>query len=395
MLTRLTLPQAAGPHATLACGAWLKNTACLLDGRDSLWSPLHGDLGDPANCDALDASLDALVAHAGAAGAGRIAAVAHDLHPDFHSTRVAVAWADRLGVPAVGVQHHHAHVAAVQAECGHAGPVVGLALDGVGLGTDGTAWGGELLWVDGAAMRRLGHLPVLALPGGDAAARDPWRMAAALLHAAGRGGEIGPRLAPAVGEASARGVQAMLERGLHCPATTGAGRWFDAAAGLLGICHRQTHEAEAAIALERLAAQHLAEQPALADDWHGDHGLDLLPLLPTLLACADGGQAARGAALFHLVLADGLARAAAEAAAAHGLGAVVLSGGCFFNRVLAQRVSQGLAARGLQVLRPPVLSCGDAGLALGQAWVAAQALQAPARADFAPTQAAVESMLET
>ena len=131
------LPRSAGARV-LACGAWLKNTACLLDGDRVQWSAQHGDLRDPAACAALEASIEQLVAQAH----GPIDAVAHDLHPDFHSTRVALGWAQRLGVPAVAVQHHHAHLAAVQAEHGVVEPVVGLALDGVGLGTDGTAWGG-------------------------------------------------------------------------------------------------------------------------------------------------------------------------------------------------------------------------------------------------------------
>ncbi len=147
----------------LACGAWLKNAACLLDAQGQAhWTAVHGDLSDPAACAALEASARVLLQQH-----GPVAAVAHDLHPDFFSSRLAMDLAESLGVPAIGVQHHHAHIAAVVAEHGLKGPVIGLALDGVGLGTDDTPWGGELLWMDGAQWRRLGHLHPLALPGGD------------------------------------------------------------------------------------------------------------------------------------------------------------------------------------------------------------------------------------
>ena len=142
-----TLPGARVWPPVLACGAWLKNSACLLQGDQVVWSPVHGDLGDPDTCLALERSLERLLTRAEAP----LRAIAHDLHPDFHSTRLAVDTAARLGVPALGVQHHHAHIAALQAEHALAGPVLGLALDGVGLGTDGNAWGGELLWVDHVA----------------------------------------------------------------------------------------------------------------------------------------------------------------------------------------------------------------------------------------------------
>ncbi|MFT3858753.1 MAG: hypothetical protein QM742_15075 [Aquabacterium sp.] len=174
-----TLPRPV-PRRVLAFGAWLKNTACRLDGDQVTWSPLHGDLAEPAQCEALEASAEALAA------LGEVDVIVHDLHPDFFSTRLAQAWSERLGVPAIGVQHHHAHIAALQAEHGIAGPLLGLALDGVGLGTDGTAWGGEGLWVDAAQWQRLGHLTPLHLPGGDVAAREPWRMAAAACHLLGR-----------------------------------------------------------------------------------------------------------------------------------------------------------------------------------------------------------------
>ena len=193
----------------LAVGAWLKNAACLVLRGQPHWSPVHGDLSDPAACEALEQSVQALLRQAVAAGAP-VRAIAHDLHPDFFSTQLAIATAEALGVPAVGVQHHHAHLAAVVAEHGIDGPVVGLALDGVGLGTDGTPWGGELLWLDGARWERLGHLRPLALPGGDRAAREPWRMAASALHALGQGDQIVSRFGPAVGEAVAVGVRQML-----------------------------------------------------------------------------------------------------------------------------------------------------------------------------------------
>lgn len=361
-LAAFTLPRAA-PRRVLACGAFLKNTACLLDG-DHVWlSPVHGDLDTPQASAALAASIDALLRLAG----GRVDAVAHDLHPDFDSTRRAQALAAQLGVPAVGVQHHHAHIAAVQAECGGGAPAIGLALDGVGLGCDGTAWGGEVLWVQGARMRRLGHLGELMLPGGDAAAREPWRMAAAALHAIGRAHEIVPRLGALVGERRAATVQTLLARRLHCPVTTSAGRWFDAAAGLVAWDGRPQAEAEAAMALERLASAWLAGHPAPI--WDAP-GLDLRPLLAGLLEQGDPAQAA---ALFHAGLAQALAEAAIAAARAEGIGTVMLAGGCFHNRVLGELLMARLAAAGLALRRPERWGCGDAGLAPGQAWVAAHA----------------------
>lgn len=368
----LPLP-APAPARVLACGAFLKNTACLVDGRQVWWSPLHGDLSAPEACRALQASIQALVACA----TGPIAAVAHDLHPDFHSTRLALDWAQRLGVPAVAVQHHHAHIGVLQAEQGLADerPLIGLALDGVGLGSDGLAWGGEVLCVRGRHCERVAHLPLLPLPGGDVAAREPWRLAAAVLHQLGRGDEILPRLAPQVGEALARGVQQMLARGLNCPLSSSAGRWFDAAAGLLGLSVRQTQEAEAAMALEGAASAWLAQAGRRALTLDIDvPSLDLLPLFDRL---RDETEPGRGAARFHLTLARGLVQAAVQAAASAGATQVALGGGCFFNRVLLHEVSTGLRATGLSVLQPGPEGFGDAGLALGQAWVAGLQITGP------------------
>ena len=359
----------------LAVGAWLKNAACLLVGGVPQASAPHGDLSDPQACIALEASVAAWLRDA----SRPIRAIAHDLHPDFFSTRLALRLAAELGVPAIGVQHHHAHIAAVMAEHAVTEPVIGLALDGVGLGTDGQAWGGELLWVGGdAAWERLGHLWPLGLAGGDVAAREPWRMAVAGLHALGRTDEISDRFGAAVGPAVARGVQQMLARNLNCPPSSSMGRWFDAAAAALGLSLRQSHEAEAAITLERSAARWLTSgrEPVAIDAAEIDARgvLDLRPLLARLF---DTPAAAvdEGAAWFHAALAMSLAQWAAAAAERADVRTVCLGGGCFFNAILTERVTRHLQMRGLRVLRPLRYSCGDGGLALGQAWVAAHQLR--------------------
>jgi hydrogenase maturation protein HypF len=375
------LPGSA-PRRVLACGAYLKNRACLIDGDQVHWSALHGDLGDPESRHALTQSVDALLAQA----RGPLHAVAHDLHPDFYSTQLANTRAQRLGVPAVGVQHHHAHIAVVLAEQGVTVPVIGVALDGMGIGTDGAAWGGEVLWVGGVEQsvkseaienpvmvkhwKRLDHLAPLALPGGDMAAREPWRMAAAVLFALGRGDEIETRFAPLVGPA-AKTVHAMLQRGVNCPRTSSTGRWFDAAAGAMGISVRQSHEAEAAMALEQLAGDWLAQHRAFTFPWTS---LDLHPVVADFFALQGQGAAAlaMGAAQFHLALAGGLAHSAIAAAVQHGIHHVVLGGGCLANRVLGQALRAVLQDAGLQVLQPQIAGCGDECLALGQAWVAAR-----------------------
>lgn len=367
------LPGAA-PARVLGCGAFLKNSACIVDGDRVAWSSLHGDLVDAATCLKLEASVDRLCRQA----RGRLQAIAHDLHPDFYSTRLAAALAAQLQVPAVPVQHHHAHIAAVVATRGIADPVIGIALDGVGLGNDGQAWGGELLWVGGARAvgdwRRVAHLHPLLLPGGDIAAREPWRLAAAVLHEGGRGDEIISRFSPIVGQQAARIVQAMLARKLNCPSTSSAGRWFDAAAGALGLSVRLSAEAEAAQALEARATDWLRRHPGFAQPWES---LDLRPVVEALFDIApdDAEGVARGAAGFHLALVGGLAQAAIVAARETSTRDVVLGGGCFRNQVLRERLRDALNSAGLRVHLASVADCGDAGLALGQAWIGAYVLE--------------------
>jgi hydrogenase maturation protein HypF len=354
-------------------GAWFKNTVCLAQGNQAWISHTVGDLFQAEACLAHEATVRELLQALAAMGKKPVA-IAHDLHPDLHSTRFAVQLAAELGVEAIGVQHHHAHIAAIAAEHGSSGPMLGLALDGVGLGTDGKAWGGELLSVDGAHFVRLGHLRPLALPGGDRAARDPWRMAAAVLFDLGRGEEIALRFAD---QAGAEIVATMLSKGLNSPRTSSMGRVFDAAAGLLGICLKMEFEAEAAIALEQSAAGYVEAHgwPApLESGWHIDASgeLDLLPLLGALSSEPD---TAFGAALFHATLVAALLHWVSRAAEATGIERLACGGGCFFNKLLRSGLAEKVPATGLELLLPKRLLTGDTAISLGQAWVAIHQLE--------------------
>jgi hydrogenase maturation protein HypF len=376
--------------SVLAMGAMLKATVCITQGDRAMVSPHVGDLDSPATREVYAALAERWPAWLDT----QPDAVACDLHPDFFSTQMAAQLAqslpDRHGstqpLPLIQVQHHHAHVAALQAEHGVRTPVIGLALDGVGLGTDGVAWGGELLWGDAARWSRLGHLTPIRLAGGDVAAREPWRMAAACLHLLGRGNEAPARLGQYHSDAGVRVLMTMLDKGLNSPWATGAGRWFDVAAGILGRGERQAFEAEAAIALEQAATAWLQDHPVDPDPAdtpiQADGTLDLLPLMARLWTLADALPEPLwpGAARFHVALADGLARWAWGAALAHDCSTVVLGGGCFYNKLLVARLHEGLARmaheQGLpapRILQAQALSCGDAGLALGQAWAVAHA----------------------
>lgn len=350
----------------MALGAWFKNTLCCTSGAQAFVSRSAGDLATPEACVAHEQMARALLERMDE----KPQAIACDLHPDFHSSRFAAQLAAELDVPLVAVQHHHAHIAAVCAEHGVTEPVLGLALDGVGLGTDGSAWGGELLRVAGTGFERIGHLRPLPLPGGDKAAQEPWRMAAAVLHELGRGNEITQRFAD---EPAAATLVTMLQRNLNCPRSSGMGRAFDAAAGLLGLCRKMDFEAQAAIALEQAATRHIAAHgwpEPLADGWRigADGELDLLPLFAAL---ADMADAEYGAALFHATLVAALDELVQRAVRHSGIATVACGGGCFFNKLLSDGLREQFAAARIGMLLPRKLLPGDSAIALGQAWVAA------------------------
>lgn len=351
-----------GPDV-LAFGAYLKNTVCLTRAREAFVSQHIGSLDNAATLGFLEET----VAHLRQILDVQPQRVAHDLHPDYPSTRLALAFAAEHGIPAIGVGHHHAHIAAVCAEHGIDEPVLGLAIDGVGLGPDGGLWGGELLRVDGADCQRLGHLAPLPLPGGDRAAREPWRMACAALHALGRADEIPAFIAQHYPERDGAALARLLEKGIHCPPTTSLGRVFDAAAGLLGLRASMAYEGQAAMELEALALRHGPATP-MTDDWKidADQVLHLWPLLSSL----GGGDPATAAARFHATLAAALADWLARAAEASGIHRVAISGGCALNRALIAPLTERLQAMDIEALFATRTPPGDGSIGLGQAWVA-------------------------
>ncbi|MBR1164777.1 carbamoyltransferase HypF [Bradyrhizobium elkanii] len=338
----------------LAVGGALKSTVTITRGTEAFVSQHIGDLDTAEGICVFEQTIHHLTSTLDV----EPVVIAHDMHPDMASTRFAQA----SGRALVAVQHHHAHAAAVIAEHGHAGPALALVLDGHGFGSDGGNWGGELLLCEGTRFRRIGHLAPLQMPGGDRAAREPWRMASAILQALGRGHEIGPRFAA---QRQAGRVSALLDQAGGAT-TTSAGRLFDAAAALLGVASLQSYEGEAAMKLEALVRR----TEIFEAGWTVDRGvLSLRPLFSRLIA--DSIDAADGAGLFHGTFAAACIDWVRRAARKTGVNTIVLSGGCFLNAVLADEIERGCRSAGLTPLVPRQLPPNDGGLSLGQAWIAA------------------------
>jgi hydrogenase maturation protein HypF len=351
-----------GP-TVLALGGHLKNTVCVVKGREAYLSQHIGGLDNAAAI----AFLEETVAHLLAILDVRPDVIAHDLHPDYASTREALRLAQHWGVPAVAVPHHHAHIASICAEHGLDGALLGLALDGVGLGQDGGLWGGELLLVNGAHCERLGHLRPMRLPGGDRAAREPWRVAVGVLHDAGRSDLIQPWLRKRYPYREAGPLLTMLQRNLNCPSTTSMGRLFDAAAGLLGVRDQNYYEGQAAMELEGLAQQAGPVLPI--EDGFLLHG-DVLDFAPLLVRLAECNSASMGAAWFHATVAHGLAHWLIAAAKQSQLTRVAVGGGCAMNEILMGYLRNALSEAGIRLVEARRVPPNDGGLALGQAWIA-------------------------
>ena len=352
---------ADGP-SVLAVGADLKNTVTLTRGREAFVSQHIGDLDDRETIRFRNETI----AHLRSILAVEPEFVACDLHPDFQSTRSA----EGSGLPCARVQHHLAHVAAVAAEHALRGPILGVALDGQGCGTDGAPWGGELIVLDGADWERIGHLEALALPGGDRAAREPWRMGVAMLDRLGRLGAV-ERFFPDAPNA-ARLAQSFA-RGARFPMTTSLGRLFDAAAALSGVCLEQRYEGQAAMEFEALVATPRAGEKL----WRIETGrLDMAPLMAAMIEAGLRGREA--AELFHGALIGALDEWIGAAAAARGLAQIALGGGCLMNKVLADGLCARLRARGLKPYLPRAVPANDGGVSLGQAAFALTRIRAGA-----------------
>ncbi len=301
-------------------------------------------------------------------------AVVHDLHPDYMTTAFAREFATARGIPALAVQHHVAHIHAVMAENACDGALIGLALDGTGYGEDGTLWGGECLLVDNEELshERLAHLSPVPLPGGEAAIREPWRIARGFLHELGLDAP-GARPWPWLAEhaPAAAMVDQMLARGLNCPRSTSCGRLFDGVSAMLGLKLTAGYEAEAAIALEHAQDPAAPEDPAYAPALRTDRQpaeLDTLGLFARVYGDWEAGvPVAVVARRFHLGLVRGLADMASAFAAATGLTRVGLSGGVMLNLTLATLLPRALRERGLEPLTHTALPPGDACISLGQA----------------------------
>ena len=381
----LAVPLPFDAPPLLAVGGHLKNVFALARGRFAYQSQ---HLGDLENVTGLDFFREALQ-HLMHTFEIEPEAVVHDLHPGYLSTSWAKEWAAERNLPLIAVQHHHAHIAACMAEHGIESPAIGLSLDGTGYGTDGRIWGGEVLicQLDGpdpGQFERFAHLDYVSMPGGEAAIREPWRMALGHLHHAGFDVES-PEVLALLGAKpqEARVLKRMIERELNTPLTSSCGRLFDAVAAVVLGRGAVDYEAQAAIELEGVCV----DEPDVTGSGytlellHGDWNtrkparISAISLWKEFLEDlrADVSKS-RIAARFHAGVAAAFIGAAKIAHENTGIEKVALSGGCLHNRRLARLLCAGLEEEGFQVFEHRSVSPGDGGLSYGQAAVAAAIL---------------------
>ncbi|HEX9895203.1 MAG TPA: carbamoyltransferase HypF [Gemmatimonadales bacterium] len=357
------------PVPLLAVGPHQKNTATLVHGNVAYITPHVGDL---ENLETLD-QFQHLTRSYQRLFHVEPEVVAHDLHPGYLSTRIA----QDSGLPVIGVQHHHAHIAAVAAEHGITGSVVGLAFDGTGYGDDGMVWGAEILLADLCGYERVAHLRYAPLPGGDLASRAPWRAALGYLSLEPERARSFERAFAEVPSLELALARTQIQRKLNAPRASSMGRLFDAAAAVLGVRATTGYEGQAAMELEALAARHDAGKllPFPVRETESGFLLDPVPLLGALGEMRNRGAGISAlAADFHASVAAAAVRVARWAAALGGVDTVALGGGTFQNVRLLTLIRDGLRQARLRVLTPERLSPNDGAISYGQAAVAAARL---------------------
>ena len=352
----------------LACGAETANTVCLIKGKHAFVSQHIGDLENLENFIFFEKTIE----HFKRLFDIWPETVAYDLHPDYLSTQ----YAKKLkGVRLIGVQHHHAHIASCMAEHGIEGPVIGLAFDGTGYGTDGRIWGGEVLLARADGFRRLAHLEYVPMPGGAAAVKESWRMAVSYLYQA-FGDDLWKLNLPlfaAVDKNKIRTILDMIKKGVNCPETSSLGRLFDGISGILGIRYRSSYEGQAAVELE-MAMDAVVKEP-FPYSFVKANGLYRIPLKPIIRGVVDDFLIGQGIGnvsyRFHTTLIHLFSDLCETLRQETGIDRVVLSGGVFQNAALLEGLETSLKNRGFHVFSHTKVPCNDGGISLGQAAVAA------------------------
>jgi len=353
--------------AVLACGAELKNTVCLTKGDRAFLSQHIGDLENLRTYDFFQLTI----AHLQRILDISPAVVAHDMHPDYLSTRHAL---EQSRLPAVSVQHHHAHIVSCMAEHKLEGAVIGLAFDGTGYGTDGRIWGGEVLIAEAERFERAAHIDYVPMPGGAAAIKAPWRMAAAYLRAAFGTGfiDLGLPALEAIGTEKLETISAMIAGQINSPLTSSLGRLFDGVAAILGVRDQVNFEGQAAMELEMMSAEPGAERYDF--DWETADALRILPepvVRGVVRDLREGVPAAAIGARFHATLIALFAELCTVIGKGSGLKRVVLSGGCFQNATLLTGLQRALAEKKFEVYAHRLVPANDGGISLGQAVICA------------------------
>jgi hydrogenase maturation protein HypF len=366
----LTLPSPA--RQALACGAGEKNTFCLTKDNYAFLSQHIGDMDNEETLEHFENTINLYEK------LFRVQPeiIAYDLHPEYLSTKYALQHSEKTGVKAIGVQHHHAHIVSCMSEHGISGPVIGVAFDGTGYGTDGNLWGGEFLVCDYATFKREAHLEYIPMPGGAAAIRRPYRMALGYLYTL-LGKDISLDGLPVLSQVPTvemKAIMKQLESGFNAPLTSSMGRLFDAVAALAGIRGKIEYEAQAAIELEMAAPDDVGSfepYPFFINQEKEPALIGLAGLISAVVKdVKDGVTASLISARFHRTVARIIADTCALISRKTGLRTVALSGGVFQNRLLLELAVAEMENEGLTVLTHRLVPPNDGGIALGQAVIA-------------------------